>query len=243
MESTKDGVGFPTTNFYGLSLKHDVAGLFATWKREKAWKEHCDRYPRFKELKQWQKQKGETLLREVYGEERAAVFAACSQQIYHEWWEEVSRDYHAVLEYVFSLRLKRKTSISAYMGISPVFPRFITDSSFLIPHVTNRLWLLQICAHEISHFYFYEKGEEMGLDTRKQYFWLASELVTPIILNDGNIMSLIGSTDRKTYACPDDGFLDVVELAYKEKYVGQISSTEMMLVVIDTAKKVLRKAK
>ena len=107
---------------------------------------------------------------------------------YSNIWNKYNDLYLDALSKYFEVSLDNISIIPAYVGIIPIFPRYLDSYSFSIGIVEEEK-LIETVAHEILHFFWFEKWKEIFLDYNEEEFespsliWKYSEMVVDPILN------------------------------------------------------------
>ena len=107
---------------------------------------------------------------------------------YTNIWNKYNDIYFDALSKYFEVGLDNISIIPAYVGIIPVFPRYLDSYSFSIGIVEDEK-LIETVAHEILHFFWFKKWKEIFLDYNEEEFesphliWKYSEMVVDPILN------------------------------------------------------------
>lgn len=107
---------------------------------------------------------------------------------YSNIWNKYNDLYLDALSKYFEVSLNNISIIPAYVGIIPIFPRYLDSYSFSIGIVEEEK-LIETVAHEILHFFWFEKWKEIFLDYNEEEFespsliWKYSEMVVDPILN------------------------------------------------------------
>lgn len=108
---------------------------------------------------------------------------------YQKEWDKINNEYLEVLSERFETDYptSRKT-ITAYVSIVPIFPRFLDEWSFNVSS-KNPNFMIPIAMHEILHFLYFKKWMEVFPKTKRKELdnphlvWRLSEILAPIILN------------------------------------------------------------
>lgn len=101
-------------------------------------------------------------------------------------------------------------NITIIPALSPIAPRFIESSSFLVPFHADHNWILHTSAHEMVHFLYFKKLKDLSKDIINTEYpsadWLISEIVAPIIVNDDKIQKIVKCKDDPLYS-PDPNII------------------------------------
>lgn len=92
--------------------------------------------------------------------------------------------------------------IEGTVGIIPIFPRYLDNFSFSIGTNIEKENLIEICAHEILHFLWFEKWKQIHPETPSIEYespyitWQYSEMVTDPILNNKPFSEIFDFNER-----------------------------------------------
>lgn len=142
---------------------------------------------------------------------------------YNNIWEMCNDTYFkSLLEYFNIGWPKDKITISASVGIIPVFPRYLDSFSFAISTGVQEDKVKEVAAHESLHFIWFEKWKQIYPKTKREEFdspyliWQYSEMVTDAILNTPVINKTINVKERSYdsfYELTNDGKSVMEELS------------------------------
>lgn len=108
-------------------------------------------------------------------------------------WNKYNDRFIKVMEDIFQVTINK--DFNASIGLLPVCPRNIEDLSFSFDLCNNDSFI-EICMHEICHFYFFEKCKQIFKDWKYPDFnnpsllWYLSEIVIDPILNRKEVQSI-----------------------------------------------------
>ena len=108
---------------------------------------------------------------------------------YNELWNKINDKYFEKLYNYFDINLGID-EIEAYVGIIPIFPRYLSSLSFSVGTDLDEEVIKRITAHEVLHFAWFNKWKKLYPETPKEHFespyieWEYSEMVTDSILNN-----------------------------------------------------------
>ena len=129
---------------------------------------------------------------------------------YNKWWEEFNDEFFIkVIDYLNVDPIDVEV-IEAEVGLIPVFPRYLDTCSFAIGVGVNKEKLIETCAHESLHFFWFKKWQELYPEIKKEEYesphlvWKYSEMVVDPILNSV-IFNGLFSFGIKAY----DSFYDI----------------------------------
>lgn len=204
----------------------DLAGLKIVWANDRSlWKGYVEELDeRFQSLEAWDSKQVETILDSVYLERREEMLVAKDR--FARWWGDCERSWLSLLSNVFELNQLQDDSFKAEIGIAPIFPRNIEQRSFLVPLRGSKKKIIRVCAHEISHFFFYQKFEKLehSLQKEDKKVWVVSELLVPLLFKDSRAQSILGSMPQETYICKKSVISrawDIYQQRVKGKYNGR----------------------
>ncbi len=92
---------------------------------------------------------------------------------------------------------KNRKTIKAMVSIMPICPRFLETWSFTVCGLWRGKGVIEVIMHEICHFLYFKKWEEVFSVTDKEVFngprleWHLSEILAPVILNDSRIQKIL----------------------------------------------------
>ena len=108
-------------------------------------------------------------------------------------WDKYNDIFIKIMEDIFKVTINK--DINAKIGLLPVCPRNIKDLSFSFD-LCDEDSFIEICMHEICHFYFFEKCKQIFKDWKYDDFnnpsllWYLSEIVIDAILNRDEVQKL-----------------------------------------------------
>lgn len=126
---------------------------------------------------------------------------------YEILWNSYHDKYINIMEEYFKVSINK--DINAYLGLLPVCPRFIEGLSFYFD-LCDEERFIDICMHEICHFYFFEKCKKIIKNWKYTDFdnpnllWYLSEIMIDAILNRKEVQSLFDHQFRSY-----DNFYDI----------------------------------
>jgi len=122
---------------------------------------------------------------------------------YNNLWNEHNDKYFEMLCNFFGITFPEKIKqIDAYVGLIPVFPRYLDDFSFSVSTNLEDQKLIEVTVHETLHFLWFEKWKKMYPKTPRRHFdspyieWKYSEMVTDPILNNYPFSKLFKFTEK-----------------------------------------------
>ena len=117
---------------------------------------------------------------------------------YNKIWEQYNDKYFDTLSKYLNANFREDLDvIRAYVGLIPVFPRYLDSCSFSIATGVKEEDLIATCAHETCHFMWFNKWKELYPECpRREYDspyipWQYSEMVVDPILNSKEIQDVI----------------------------------------------------
>ena len=108
-------------------------------------------------------------------------------------WDKYNDRFIKAMEDIFQVTINK--DINAKIGLLPVCPRNIKDLYFSFDLCDDDRFI-EICMHEICHFYFFEKCKQIFNDWKYTDFdnpsllWYLSELVIDAILNRKEVQKI-----------------------------------------------------
>lgn len=123
----------------------------------------------------------------------------------HHLWQQYSNNYFKSLCNYFDISWPLHNNIiTVYIGLIPIFPRYLDDFSFyLTPHIEESE-LIRIIAHEILHFAWFIKWHELYPKCPRNHYnspylpWLYSEMVTDSLLNSAYFQEVFNNSFKET---------------------------------------------
>lgn len=135
--------------------------------------------------------------------EEAFVDIQQDVQRYTALWMPRYEEYMSVLtRYLHTTCPPAWSTIEAAVGLLPVYPRYLEARRFSIDVGFQPEQLVEACAHEILHFVWFQKWQELFPDYRKAEFeaphrvWMYSEMVTDPILNSRDLQAVLHVRER-----------------------------------------------
>lgn len=219
----------PRTQFYINNPRLDTIALKIIWEKDhELWQNLIvKRYPLFDSIQKWNAKKIGRLLKQIYLKNRPELLQA--QQNFRIWWNAVEDRWYLFLEDLFELKLRGRVCFRAYIGVSSISPRDINDESFLVPLTVRPRDVLRICAHEISHFFFYRRTKEINFAVQpdEQHLWLISEVLVPLLFSDPRSIDILGKMPQGSYICKPS-LIERCRGIYQERLEEKINSTELI---------------
>lgn len=222
-------VNLPRTQFCINDPKLDIIALKIVWEKDqKLWQSLIvKKYPIFDSIQRWNSGRIRKLLERIYLDNQLELLWA--QQNFRSWWSAVEDRWYLFLGDFFELKVEKEVYFKAYIGISPIFPRDLNDESFLVPLSARPRDVLRICAHEISHFFFYRKIKEMNFAVQpdEHHLWLISEVLVPLLFSDLRSINILGQMPPDSYLCKQS-LIERCRVIYQERSKEKISSAELI---------------
>ncbi len=110
---------------------------------------------------------------------------------YASIWEEVNDSVMLALEKRLDIKWPKDIKIICRVGLLPVCPRDIENTTFVLNYGVDRDKLIAISIHEICHFIYFEKWKEINPNYTSEEFdnphiaWYLSEaMIDPLINNE-----------------------------------------------------------
>lgn len=122
---------------------------------------------------------------------------------YQNLWNQYNDQYIKIMEDYFGVKINN--DVNAYLGLLPVCPRFIKELMFYYDKCDN-IRFIDICMHELCHFYFFELCKRLFKDWTYDDFnnpsllWYLSEISIDAILNREEVQKIF----RHQFRCYDN---------------------------------------
>ncbi len=114
---------------------------------------------------------------------------------YNEVWNNYNDSFFK--ELTTFLNTDFNDEIKGYIGVIPVYPRYLSDKSFFIGNNLDEGEIVRVTAHETCHFIWFKKWQELFPDSNPDDFesphkiWEYSEIIIDPILNNKKINEVI----------------------------------------------------
>lgn len=133
-----------------------------------------------------EKKQIELFVKKMYLKNKGAINQ--NLNVYKSNWQRKERAFYDLTSQIFGGHKWPKGKYIAYFTIWGMFPRFLKDKTFQIPHKFRRKrYLNVIIAHEMLHFifydYFYEHYSKYEKDKYGFFVWHISEIFNEIVQN------------------------------------------------------------
>lgn len=122
---------------------------------------------------------------------------------YNLIWKNFNELYFQVLsKYLNQKWPEDKAEIKAFVGLIPVFPRYLDTFSFALSTELDEEKIIETCAHETCHFLWFLKCKMLFPEIpRKEYdspypMWQYSEMVVDPIINSKDINKVLKIKER-----------------------------------------------
>lgn len=104
-------------------------------------------------------------------------------------------------------------------ALCPLAPRFIDQSAFMVPFYAQDDWIVRVCAHEMTHFLYFDKlanalGRKVATE-QPSLDWLLSEIVAPSVVNKSPIQSIVHNRD--SFFSPTEQAVSRNDISYIQK--------------------------
>lgn len=102
---------------------------------------------------------------------------------YQKYWNKNADFVCKELEKIFNIRFDGVEKCYAYVNINTTCPRYLDSHSFDVNFRKTKEQALEVCIHEIIHFYWFQKWKEKYPNCPEENFqaphieWLLSEIV------------------------------------------------------------------
>lgn len=222
----------PRTVFLFGNSELDAIALQVVWERDPKLKLATQaKWPELAGLKLYDHDRAVAALKRAYFRLDPQFNEARSRFV--GWWRQVEQPWLEFLGELFPVWFPSAIVFSANIGIAPICPRDLVKFGFLIPWQADQNSLSRICAHEISHFFFYgavararPKVQPAELH-ESRHWWLLSEILVPLLFGDERSVRILGPMPRSTYACSDQ-LVESYRPLYTRFASGQISLADFL---------------
>ena len=123
---------------------------------------------------------------------------------YNKNWNKYNNNFFQELTKYLEIKWPSNHNIiEATVGIIPVCPRYLKNFTFSVHDGIKNEFLIEICAHELCHFLWFEKWKELYPNCPKNEFesphipWIYSEMVVDPILNSKNLQKVFDNQKHK----------------------------------------------
>ncbi len=123
------------------------------------------------------------------------------EEIKQEWEKIHNKFIYELLKILNVNKKKDEKYITSFISINPICPRNLEKVSFNVFFNYGIKETLVIIAHEITHFYYFDKWKETFPNSDKDTFegphiiWHLSEILAPVILAQPKIQKLLNKLD------------------------------------------------
>lgn len=137
--------------------------------------------------------KVELFIRNTYTNDRNVIEK--NLKIYEKNWNNIEDKFYELTREIFGSFSWNKGKYIAYSTIWGMYPRFLEDKTFQIPHKRrNKKYVNVIIAHELLHFifydYFYLKYPKYKNEKYNFFVWNVSEIFNALIQNSPKWMTV-----------------------------------------------------
>ena len=164
-----------------------------------------------------------TIVTKTYKEKEKLLESATIN--YEKAWSKYNDDFFKILcNYLEINWPSNHNTVIADVGIIPVCPRYLDEFSFSVFEGMNNDQIIEICAHELCHFLWFNKWKEVFPDYSRKDFespsiiWEYSEMVVDPILNSPEFVNIFGKKTRYAYNSfyEEDGLMEGLFEIYNE---------------------------
>lgn len=150
---------------------------------------------------------------------------------YQKHWDENKEIIQQAFEEIFNMNLDNEfNSMKGNISLNPICPRYLNTNTFDIFYLNSERGALGLALHEITHFIWFKKWQEIFKDNPEEYEypslkWIFSEMVVESILSDERLKALNPYTGENVYEyfykLKLDGelVLDILDKLYKENSI------------------------
>ena len=180
-------------------------------------------FPELESVKENETSKIDGLVTKKYDESLSIIESEIER--YTNLWNKYNDKYFNELKNYLNVEVPFDEVI-AYIGIIPVFPRNITDHTFDLGINLTPEKVIEVCAHETLHFFWFQKWLELYPNTKHEELefphkvWQYSEMVTDPILNSKTFNSLFPFTEKaydSFYELKDGKVMDNLKHIFNEE--------------------------
>ena len=215
---------YPKIIFEAIPIGNNVETIkWAYFENDKSLDVHkytLEYFPELKELEDKSRKEINNKIEEVVINEYKKYEERIKREVdrYNKIWDKYNDKYFEVLSEYLNTNFREDLEvIKAYVGLLPIFPRYLDSCSFAIDIGVKKEDIISTCAHETCHFMWFNKWKELYPECpRKEYDcpyipWQYSEMVIDPILNSKEIQEVIN------VECPSyDSFYEIKD---KDTYV------------------------
>ncbi len=156
-------------------------------------------FPELENVKENETFKIEEIVTKKYNESISIMESEIER--YTNLWNKYNNIYFKELSDYLNVNVSFNEVI-AYIGFIPVFPRNIDDHTFDLGINLTDEKVIEVCAHETLHFYWFKKWLELYPNTKREELdfpykvWQYSEMVTDPVLNSEPFNNMFPFTER-----------------------------------------------
>lgn len=156
-------------------------------------------FPELENVKENETSRIEELVTKKYNDSLNTIESEIER--YTNLWNKYNDKYFSELSNYLNVEVPFDEVI-AYIGIIPVFPRDITDHTFDLGINLTPEKVIEVCAHETLHFFWFQKWLELYPNTKREELefphkvWQYSEMVTDPVLNNELFNHIFSFTER-----------------------------------------------
>ena len=116
-------------------------------------------------------------------------------------WLNIHNKFILILKKEFNLKQHKQKTITCSVSINPICPRKLNTNFFSVFYGYDINSILVIIAHEITHFFYFDKWKKTFPNSDPKTFggphiiWHLSEIMAPIILAEPKIQKLLNKLD------------------------------------------------
>lgn len=151
---------------------------------------------------------------------------------YEKEWKLIEKEFHKVLIIVLNDNWPKEPKESkADLSLAVAFPRYLDTYYFVVAGESAIDRVMNICAHELTHFLYFKKFKELFPEIPKEYYsgnhieWVLSEILVSIILNDNRFKGIFAEKfgGYKLFYTSKIGDKTIMQI-FEEKYEQMIET-------------------
>lgn len=180
---------------------------------EKIFAFHPELKKRLKNISEAERKKEiERYIEELLKEKSYAKILEKKKEKIEEEWKKIHEKFIGALFEILNLKETKINKITCSISLNPICPRELDENFFSVFYGYDMKTIKVIIAHEIIHFYYFEKWRQTFEDFNPKNFegphliWHLSEILAPIIIANSKIQKLLNELDK---GYPEHGKIDV----------------------------------
>ncbi len=128
------------------------------------------------------------------------TFMEEKKQEFQRIWDENEKEINLEFEKIFNTEFTKTKNHIAYINLNNVCPRFLDSQSFYVNAFSDSDFLLNVCVHELIHFYWFELFAKEFTNISKSNYeypnveWLLSEIAVDPIIYYSKLKNIVRNT-------------------------------------------------